>query len=478
MLLNHLGRVALVVAALAPLSVLAAASDNPPGQSTFISPDGSLAFAFTVPDNNNLDVYFSLRVAKKRSWGAIGLGSNEMSGALFLMLYQNEAGTNVTFSPRLAYGNYEPQFYPDLEVDVLDGTGIVDNDLVFHARCRKHCRSWPSGKTSKGYIDVSSPNSKAIYAIGPEERFKNDAKDAPLKMHEEYGSFTIDMKRTQGRPHLPVLTEDSENEGTTLSTRTSGRSDWKAIVHGVFMIVAFIALLPGGAIMVRVEKLAKFHKFVQAAAVLLILAAFGLAIPMSFYYQRSRSFRSLHQLFGYFVVFCLMIQLALGVLNHLQMKKSQQPGLYSTLHRWVGRFTVFMGAMNGYIGFRYAGDARWAILVTGIVFFIIFCFLAYAVVSAKGQPPQRTHAPGGFENYSHGYQPQPQPWRQHGGGGGADVGAAPSYPHDPPPGYEAPSAQQIGLQSVSPWRSASPTRGAYEDEPGGSASIQKPREFA
>ncbi|KAK5987280.1 hypothetical protein PT974_11404 [Cladobotryum mycophilum] len=472
MLLRNLGRAVLAAAALAPFSVFADDSDNPPGQSTFISPDKSLAFALTVPDNNNLDVYISLRVSKKRSWGAVGLGSDDMTGALFLILYANDKGDNVTFSPRLAYGNYEPKYYPELEYEVFDGTGIYGGYMTFHARCVRHCRSWPSSKTSKGYIDVSSPNQKAIYALGPKERFQDDDNDAPLKMHEEYGSFTIDMKRTMGHPDLPVLTDDSENEGTTLDNRTKGKSDWKAAVHATFMVLAFMGIIPAGAILIRMEKLAKFHKINQSVALLFVLGGFGIAIPLSFNYQRSRGFTSLHQILGFIVIFFVLAQMVLGLLHHIQWKKTQQPTIYSRIHVWVGRFIMVFGAINGYMGFSFAGDRRWALLVAGIVFFAFFGFLIYSVMVAKGQP-RRQQGPGGFENYSHGYQPQPQPWRAN----DPNAGPAPAYPNDPPPGYEAPSGQ-IGLQTVSPWRSSSPTRRAYEDEPGNVGSAQKPREFA
>ena len=61
------------------------------------------------------------------SWGAVGLGSEDMDGALYLMIYMNEKGDNVTFSPRLANGHYEPKYYEDMELDILPGTGIFDD---------------------------------------------------------------------------------------------------------------------------------------------------------------------------------------------------------------------------------------------------------------------------------------------------------------------------------------------------------------
>jgi hypothetical protein len=264
--------------------------DNPTGQSTFISPDGTLAFAFTVPDNGNTDVYFSLRVSTDRSWGAIGLGSNDMTGALFLILYRsNNNENNVTFSPRLAYGNYEPKYYPDLVFKTSNGTGVKDGYMTFNAICSEHCRSWPASGTSGGYIDVSSPNQQAIYALGPKESFSDDAPNANLKMHSEHGTFTIDMKRTQGQADMPVLTKDSVSEGTTLNSRSTGNFDWKAAAHAAFMVFSFMFLVPFGAILIRMEKWAKLHKFNQTFALSLVLAGLAFGILTSFNYQRVRS---------------------------------------------------------------------------------------------------------------------------------------------------------------------------------------------
>ncbi len=57
------------------------------GQSTFVAPDKSIAFGFTVPEIRGEDTYFTLRVPVERSWGAIGLGARGMDKALILMIY-------------------------------------------------------------------------------------------------------------------------------------------------------------------------------------------------------------------------------------------------------------------------------------------------------------------------------------------------------------------------------------------------------
>lgn len=244
-------------------------------------------------------------MSTERSWGAIGLGSNEMAGALFLILYRSDNNeNNVTFSPRLAYGNYEPKYYPDLKFQTFNGTGVKGGYMTFNAVCNEHCRSWPAGGTGKGYIDVSSPNQQAIYALGPKERFTGDDPNAGLKMHSEHGTFTIDMKRTQGQADLPVLTKDSVSEGTTLNSRSTGNYDWKAAAHASFMVFSFMFLIPLGSILVRMEKWAKFHKFNQTFALCLVLTGLAFGILASFNYRRV-SFLFFFFLSGSYLITCI-----------------------------------------------------------------------------------------------------------------------------------------------------------------------------
>ncbi|POR31845.1 Uncharacterized protein TPAR_07965 [Tolypocladium paradoxum] len=459
--------------ALAPSPILAADKDNPPGQSTFVSPGGDLGFAFTVPDNGNSDIFFSLRVPTETSWGAVGLGSDDMKGALFLMIYRNEKGDNVTFSPRVAYGNYEPQLYPDVKFEVLNGTGVIDGYMVFNAKCSEHCRSWPAADSNSGYIDVTSPNQKAVYAVGPKEAFGSDSPAADIKFHREYGVFTIDMKRTQGSPDAPVLTKDSVSEGTTLDYRKTGRSDVKAALHATFMVFCIMAMFPFGVVVLRLGRWARWHGLNQTVAMVGVLAGLGLGVAASFNYQRSRGFRSHHQILGFIIVAFILVQFSLGFLHHTQYRKTQAPTKYGRVHLWLGRLIIFLGVLNAFFGFTFALDRRYGMVLAGLLIFAALAIL-FVVLGREWLAKKKRFQPvgGPLNGANTGYQPQP--WRQdHNQASGS------GYPSDPPPGYEPPS-QQIGLQPVSsssstPWKSSEAKD--YEDDPA-LGRAQRPREFA
>ncbi|UNI20596.1 hypothetical protein JDV02_006668 [Purpureocillium takamizusanense] len=474
MLLRTIWRgAALAVAALAPAVARAADdADNPPGQSTFVSPDGDVAFAFTVPEHNNLDVYFSLRVSLDDAWGGVGLGSDDMKGALFLLLYR-DSDTNVTFSPRVAYGNYEPEFYPDLRYEVLNGTGVRDDGyMYFNAKCIEHCRSWPARDSGSGYIDVSSPSSNAIYAVGPRERFRSSDQRASIKFHREFGGFTIDMQHTQGSADLPVLNANSKNEGVTFGWRKTGKADVKAALHGAFMVLFLVVLFPVGVAFLRLGRWARWHAVNQTVAMLGVFAGFALGVVTSFNYQRSRGFRHYHQILGFIIVAFIIGQFVLGFLHHTEYRKTQAPTKFGRIHLWLGRIIIFFGILNAFFGFSFALDNKYGMILAGIIIFIGFVMLFFVFGRGYLNKKKRTQLaangqPGANTSY------QPHPWRQ-------DYYPAPQSsgnPSDPPPGYEPPS-QHIGLQPV-PARSTSPWRSAdKDDDDPGLGSAQRPREFA
>lgn len=210
-----------------------------------------------------------------------------MPGALFLIIYQNDKGDNVTFSPRMSFGHHEPWFYEALQMEVLEGTGIFDDHMVFVGRCIEHCRSWESGGTNSGYMDTSSNNVDAIYAFGPKEGYGSNKKDAPLKFHQEFGNFQIDVGRTNGYPDPPVLNSTTKNDGASdIIHRKKNQSDWRSITHAVLMIVGIVGLMPLGVVLLRLGERVRWHGLNQTLALLFVLGGFGAGISTSFYYQR------------------------------------------------------------------------------------------------------------------------------------------------------------------------------------------------
>ncbi|CRK31398.1 hypothetical protein BN1708_015952, partial [Verticillium longisporum] len=280
-----LGRVALAATA-APADKLALSTYPTPvgaqetGQSVFVSPDNLVTFAFAAPTDHNRDVYFSLRVHQSVTWGAVGLGSDDMPNSLILMLYHDDEGTGVTFSPRIAFGNYEPEYYSHMRWEVLDGTGIQGDYLVFNARCTDHCRTWLHGS-----LDVFDHDQKAIWAVGPDGSLRSDDMDAPLPMHRQFGGFEIDMGRTN-KVNATSISADAKNIGTETRFHRQSHRDLKSRFHAIFMIMSVCVLLPAGILCLRAGQMVRWHGIVQSVALVFAIVGVSLGIVTSFLYQR------------------------------------------------------------------------------------------------------------------------------------------------------------------------------------------------
>ncbi|OLN85556.1 hypothetical protein CCHL11_05802 [Colletotrichum chlorophyti] len=464
MLFSSLGYAALAAVAFAATPSLAQTKDL--GQSTFVSPDNNVAFGFTVPEDAGSEVYFTIRAPIDRQWAAIGLGKDQMAGSLILMMYRNEIGRNVTFSPRIAYGNYEPSYYDHMVWEALPGTGIFNGSMYLSVKCSLHCRSWTGG-----YIDVTSENQKALWAVGPEGAFGSDKRDASVKFHEEFGRFTINMKRTIGPGDAPVLKADAVNEGTTEVASADDKKDYKSIFHAVLMIGALLILMPIGAAFVRLGGLVRWHAVTQGMAVLVVVVGMVLGILTSFWYQRSRGFNSAHQIIGFIVVAFCFGQFAVGFLHHHKFKQTQQTTVYKTIHIWLGRIVIALGTFNAFLGFSFALNRRYTYFLAGFILFM----LAISLFFTCGRTWVGRRLPGKFGNQAAGGY-NPEPWRQP--AGNYAYGAPPAYQ---PPSYQPPShqGQNIGLTSMvadpaQPTKERSSSREYRNNDLG---SVQQPREM-
>lgn len=273
-------------------------SNNTVASSIFVSGTNDIAFALNVPNNSATDLYFSILLPTQRSWGAIGLGANQMAGALMIVVYGSENGQNVTVSPRLASGHSEPVYTPDISIQTLPGTGLVNGSAayLFNGKCT-NCRSWkPSGKGGEGdgknnTLDIKSTEQSFLHATGPLGRsaVQSDAKDAPLKMHYSYGTFTLDMVRATGAGGVPVISPNGTNPGrvgTTQRLQVEGKTNRAGSAHAVIMVFVFVGLLPFGTLVLRLGNWVRWHAINQGLGGLLVIIGFGLGADISKLYNR------------------------------------------------------------------------------------------------------------------------------------------------------------------------------------------------
>lgn len=218
------------------------------------------------------------------------MGNNQMPGSLVFMIYASSSGENVTFSPRLATSNSEPEYYSGLDYETItNSTGLVNQTTYVYSAVCHNCRSWPNG----GAIDVNSTAQEFIFATGPVGELMSNNKMESVKMHDEHGVFTMDMQHATG-PAGPVAltsTTTNNNDGTTLVGKvTEDMRDWVALFHAVFMIAFMVCLLPFGTLILRFTKGAVWHGLNQTIAFLGALVGFGLGVKTSTLYNRVSGF--------------------------------------------------------------------------------------------------------------------------------------------------------------------------------------------
>ncbi|OAR01522.1 hypothetical protein LLEC1_07202 [Akanthomyces lecanii] len=376
-------RCAVALAALAPSFATAEDADNPSGQSTFISPDKDLGFAFTIGDEDVNDYFVTMRLRTSRSWGAVGLGSDDMPGALYFVMYLNDKADNVTFSPRLAYGNYEPYFYDEMRWEYLPGTGVKDGYATLSFRCIE-CQNWPGANSGKGYLDLNSNSQKSIWAVGPRQKLRSDDQQAALRYHESHGVFSIDMARTKGVADAPALTDKSVDEGITQVEHATKLFDVKSSMHAALMTLAILVLFPLGIVLLRVGRWASWHGANQAVALIVVLAGFGMGIATSSHYNRSKHFNSAHQIVGILVVAFLLGQFTLGVMHHLEYRQTRAPTKYGKIHVWLGNGVLLLAVFNMLYGYFFAMNyiAALALCVTVMVLCLAALFLSIRQIRA------------------------------------------------------------------------------------------------
>ncbi|KAH8896165.1 CBD9-like protein [Thozetella sp. PMI_491] len=326
------------------------AADNTVAKSAFLSPDGNIAFALSVPNTSTTDLFFSLAGKKKNAWTAVGLGSNDMKGALVLMIYSND-DNNVTISTRISTGFKEPSYNPELNVEALSGTGIpgdTDLNLVFSGVCHK-CRSWDGGS-----LDLTSTAAPFMFAVGPEAYLISNDPSLSVPYHAEYGSFTLDLKQATGLGGVPSL---DTNTGSAIIKTSNGQVDIVARIHGIILMICLLGLFPSCLILLDVFKMAKTYLFLEILSVLVFIVGTCIGIYGSTYYTKTRDMRTAHQIIG-LTVFCLLLLLSLmGCVLYPKYRSSRRQSevifktsstLWLVIPSWL---VLLLGCIDAFLGF-------------------------------------------------------------------------------------------------------------------------------
>jgi hypothetical protein len=185
---------------------------------------------------------------------------------------------DVTVSPRIADGHSEPNFAPEIKIDVLEGTGIVDEMFVLKAVCHS-CRVWP-----RGFLGASNAAQPMIYAFGPGNRLQSDDPSVSLKRHTRYGKFNMNMVEATGKGEVPA--PSTSLEGVVIIEGPIKDHHRKSLAHAVLGCLALFVLWPLNVLLAGFLRNIKIHVVVSVLILMFLVASFGLGISISGEFNR------------------------------------------------------------------------------------------------------------------------------------------------------------------------------------------------
>jgi hypothetical protein len=260
------------------LSSTAQAASNPPsvtyiGRGSSPDPNDNVTVSLNIPNNDNSSLFFHFSAPAGQTWAAFGLGG-QMAGTLMFVTYASQEGNNVTVSPRLGKGHVMPQHTNDVQVQVLEGSGIKNGTFVVNAKCT-NCRTWDGGS-----LKTTSTSQPMIWAAGSAGELNTNDLNANIQQHQGYEHFSLDLTKASGVGGVPVV--DASTSTISSGSDIEGTEHWGASgFHAFLMVAAFLIGFPGGYLLLRVFEKVWLHWGVQSAGLVLILLGMGVGIAIS-----------------------------------------------------------------------------------------------------------------------------------------------------------------------------------------------------
>jgi Cytochrome domain of cellobiose dehydrogenase len=297
---------------------------------------------------------------------------------------------NITLSPRLGKGEYQPRLNSAAQTTLLEGTGISSNGVMTaNIRCDS-CLNWDGGS-----MPPTNGNSNWMWSIKKGSALNSRDVSADLRQHDAHDTFTFDLPAgTSSDSDNPFVQAaavtqsagssqpSSSGEGASGSSRDSSsvpsgsgsNNDNIRTAHGTIMAVVFLFLFPLGAMMVYLpisRKIVIAHAPFQVLSTCLLIVGVALGITLG---VRLDKYDRYHQIIGYIVVGSLLLfQPALGLIQHLRHRKWGKRTIFGHIHRWLGRGLILLGIINGGLGLRESGESgsenapKWAVIAYSII---------------------------------------------------------------------------------------------------------------
>lgn len=256
------------------------------------------------------------------------------------------------------------------DVSLLDGSGISNGMMTANVRCG-NCNSWDTGTMS-----LQDSNSNWLYAHAQGSPINSDDTNAPIVQHHGQGGFQWDLSRATGGSDTNPFTDAATTTTTTSSSASEGQHSWERLstqtqlrfvqVHGALASLAFVAIFPIGAILVRLTSfpgLLWTHGGLQVFGYAVFVGGAGLGL---FIANGVSYLQEPHAIIGMILLGVFFFMPFIGLIHHKVYKKVQQRTLWSYGHIFTGRIGVILGMINGGLGLQLAHARRSHIIVYGV----------------------------------------------------------------------------------------------------------------
>lgn len=310
-----------------------------------------------------------------------------MKGANIFVMYASANGQNVTVSPRLGTGNVMPQHDTAAQITLLEGTGISNGVMTANVQCA-NCDAW-----SGGSMDLTASSAKWIYASKSGDSLDSDSLTESIQQHDDYSAFTWSMSAARGGSSVNPLVEatsatsanstSSTSSGTSAQSSSSSSSDDSSgtddaasasagpsnafiVAHGALGSIAFVALFPIGAILIRLASFSGVvwvHAAIQMLAYCLQIAGAGLGIYIAL---ATDALNGAHQIIGLVLLALVFFQPFGGYIHHLIFRKKRTRTTVSYIHIWLGRAGILLGMINGGLGLQLSQETNSKYIAYGV----------------------------------------------------------------------------------------------------------------
>jgi hypothetical protein len=321
-------------------------------------------------------MFFQIRAPATYEWVALGQGTQMAGSDMFVIYSSYPNNSKVTVSPRAGKGHTMPEYSPDVRVKLLNGTGISNGYMVVNIRCERclgrSLREW-------------------IWAAKSGQPISSADKEVLVSEHDFHGSHSIDLEQatiTTLNTSNPFAQHTITTPPQTSISKSDNSSTMALVAHGTLMAIAFIIIFPISALSLHIipytKVVTRIHAPLQLLTLCMMTAGVGIGISLAVV---NNEFAAYHTIIGLVVTGALiLIQPALGLLQHLHFRKTREKSIYAYMHRWVGRILILLGIINGGLGMMLVGigepgNPTSAVVIysalAGVVVFIYIAVLAY-----------------------------------------------------------------------------------------------------